>query len=198
EQRGAVGMTADVSADAAPEQQQRREALLVLGAYERATELDRGSEQLEEQLRVLEQCEAVEAGPAEAATDEVGAAEPVGADDLASLRVPDEKVLVVLIEGIEIRAAPAALPDRAEGELAQPPELEQRRRQRSRRCAIDAHRTGLEQQASGRQRCQLALQSARVDGLDERLERPARSAAPEGRLHRLTPQQVSREAQMGR
>src|SRR5262249_23717063 len=143
-------------------------------------------------------CEAVEASSAEAATDEVGAAEPVGADDLTSLRVPDEKVLVVRIEGIEIGAAPAALSHRAEGELAQPPELEQRRRERSRRSAIDAQRTGLEEQTSGGERCQLAFESSGIDGLDERLERPDRSAALERWLHRLTAQQVSREAQMGR
>ena len=110
-------MTADILADAAPQEQKRREALLILGAHERGTELERRAEELEEQLRVLEESEGVEAVPAKAAGDEVGASEPVGTDDLPVLGIPDEEMLVMLIEGIEIGAAPTPLTDRAEGQL---------------------------------------------------------------------------------
>lgn len=114
--------------DAAPEQAQRAEIALPLRAHERAAEFDGRADAPQQALVVVEQRVRIERGHAPPGRQRLGEAEPIRADDFALRFVPDEQMLVVRIEGVEIARATGAFLHLAKAQLAQPADLEQQLR----------------------------------------------------------------------
>src|SRR5262249_54720178 len=105
---------------ALPQQQQRREPLLILLADKGSAEFQRGSEAIEERVAVGKQCRGVESSTAPC---DVCTGDPVCAGYFAPPHVPNKPVEVVGIELIEIERLTCALAGGAERDLAQSPEF---------------------------------------------------------------------------
>lgn len=109
-----AGVTADERADGAPEEVEGLEGALVVGVNEGAAEFEGGAEVVPERG-----VEAEEGLGVEVAGGVVGGAEAVGAGDLGEAGVPEDEVVVVVVEGVEVGGEAGAFAGGAESDFAE-------------------------------------------------------------------------------
>src|SRR5262249_18194200 len=98
---------------------------------------ERRAEELQEWLAEREQRRCIESAHPKTSADLIDTADAVSADDLTTRDVPDEQLLVVIVEQVDVRAVSRALAHRAKAQLAQTAELLQRPRDLTGIGAID-------------------------------------------------------------
>ena len=114
--------------DAFPQQQQRRELALIFGPDERTAQLERWP-QLPDEARIeAEQRLGIKPLQSEPRHQSGNIAEPVCADNLALLFIPEKQVQVMRIEPIQIERLACPFPCRAKCDFAQTPDLLKRER----------------------------------------------------------------------
>ena len=94
----------------------------------------------------MKQAGGVEAAPAGSSANLVDATDAIGAHHFLALAIPQEQVLVVLVEGIEVARAAGALARRAERELAQPADFFEQVRDRTGLGAVHRVVAGIDEQ----------------------------------------------------
>jgi hypothetical protein len=117
-----------VFADPPPEQMQGSVFLLVLNPHEGTAELERRPEALDESAAELEKGRRVKAALSEASHDPVGARDAIRAYHASLSVAPENEVLVVVIEEIDIDSAPGAFACRTKCHLAESANLLQKAR----------------------------------------------------------------------
>src|SRR5579872_1860430 len=158
-------MPSHIRPDALPQQQKGLEAALILDSYERSSELQRRSHAFQKVAPVPEQGSRVEAAGS------IGGGQPVSADDLLLLFIPDEKMEILTIKLIEVHGMTRALAGRAKRDLAQPPDLLQGRRDLVHLGKISRKLRVSGEAPRGSQRPNFLGHSVAGDGIDDRRAR---------------------------
>jgi hypothetical protein len=109
--------------DTPPEHRQHSAAALQLGAHEGAPELHGRAELIEKARSKLEQAARVQPGVALLAPHHVRHAQPIRTEHLLAARLPNEQLLIPVVVLVEVARLAGALPDGAEGQLAQATDL---------------------------------------------------------------------------
>jgi len=154
---------------------------LVLAAYERTAEFKRGTDLQEQALVVAENGVRIKAFDAVSADDLVGIAGAVSARDLARAFVPKKQVPVVVVEMIEVGAAPCAFAGGAEGNFAEAAKfVKQMRKLGGARC-VDGKLRVFGEEAVGGKTGNIVNHEARRNRRRNWLLRPARKYVADSR-----------------
>ena len=120
EEDGVARVLGEEGEDAAPKEEEGGESALVFRADEGAAELDGGAGEVAEETFVeAEEGARIEGGEAGGLGDDVGKGEAIAADDFAFVALPEDDLVVGVVEVVGVEVAAGAFAGGAEGDFAE-------------------------------------------------------------------------------